>query len=148
MVYASIPVNPGSARLSPGDVEQDAFTSGFTAAQWSASDFIVRVQNPGASEHASDCALHSEPAYPATPCDCEWVSKNAALAVLHFFGDPAGREPGGFVSALLNAMSAADLTNRARLVTAFPEYGKPFLMAKSARDGITHLHYLVETVAA
>jgi len=25
---------------------------------------------PSADEHASDCAVHNEPAYPAGPCDC------------------------------------------------------------------------------
>jgi hypothetical protein len=74
------------------------------------------------------------------------IDLDAAAAVLWFFSDSLGREPGGFVKSLLTAMSHADLTNRARLVSAFPEYGRPFLMAKSARDGIQQLRDLVEGV--
>jgi hypothetical protein len=51
------------------------------------------------------------------------IKPEAAQAVLHFFGDSVGRDPGAFVVTLLEAMAAADVTNRARLVAAFPEYG-------------------------
>jgi len=72
------------------------------------------------------------------------ASPDGAKAVLSFFGDPVGVTPGSFVQSLLETMSHADETNRARLVAAFPEYGRPFLMAKSARDGIERLRAIVE----
>lgn len=67
------------------------------------------------------------------------LDREAALAVLWHFGDPAGRQPGTFTEHLLQAMSYADLDNQARLVAAFPELGAAFLAAKTARDGIERL---------
>jgi hypothetical protein len=76
------------------------------------------------------------------------IDPGAASAVLWFFGDPAGREPGTFTKALLEAFAHADESNRARLNAAFPSFGRPFLLARSARNGQKELHDLVEAVAA
>lgn len=63
------------------------------------------------------------------------ITPAVAAGVLWHFGDTQGRDPGSFVMHLLDAMSAADLSNRAALVAAFPEIGRAFLLMKSARDG-------------
>lgn len=45
-----------------------------------------------------------------------------ARHVLWFYRNSEGEHPGGFVEALLTAISRADLTNKARLELAFPVY--------------------------
>jgi hypothetical protein len=117
-VYSSIDENPIAAHLSPFDREQDALTAGFDAAKGVA--FATGGQ----------------------------IDPGAASAVLWFFGHPAGRAPGRFTELLLDAMACADESNRARLVAAFPHFGWPFLMAKSARNGVQDLYALVEKVPA
>jgi len=71
------------------------------------------------------------------------ITPAAASAVLWFFKDDVGRDPGHFTATLLEAFAHADLDNRARLVEAFPELGHAFLLAKSARDGIEQLRQAV-----
>lgn len=71
------------------------------------------------------------------------ITREAALAVLWFFGHQEGRNPGDFTQHLLEALAHADLTNRAALVAAFPDLGHAFLMAKSDRDGIEKLCQVV-----
>lgn len=63
------------------------------------------------------------------------LPEDAVLAVLDYFGHPAGRQAGGFVTSLLETMGRADLANRAKLVAAFPEWGVPFVLAKDVKGG-------------
>lgn len=67
------------------------------------------------------------------------LPEDAVLAVLDYFGHPAGRQAGGFVTSLLETMGRADLSNRAKLVAAFPEWGVPFVVARDVAGGIDSL---------
>lgn len=67
------------------------------------------------------------------------LEQDAVLAVLDYFGHPAGRQAGGFVTSLLETMGRADLGNRAKLVAAFPEWGIPFVIAKDEVGGTARL---------
>lgn len=44
-------------------------------------------------EHASDCAVHNDPAYPAGPCDCgyeeKWQLRNQLANAIRCCNDPA-----------------------------------------------------------
>ena len=43
---------------------------------------LVHADSTGAVDgHASDCAIHNQPAYPAGPCDCGYQSRRADLLV-------------------------------------------------------------------
>ncbi|WP_137843818.1 hypothetical protein [Microbacterium sp. 2FI] len=72
------------------------------------------------------------PELPATVLD-----EDAVRQVLWFFGRPGGREPGGFRSALFEAMAVADQENFSRLYSAFPVLGFWFDALKSRSDGVT-----------
>jgi hypothetical protein len=77
--------------------------------------------------------------------DAEHVAK--AQHVLWFCGDRAyGREPGGFVSRLLLAMSAADNENFRRLAIGFPDYAE--LFDTVSRDDIDVVRRLVKGALA
>lgn len=39
-------------------------------------------------EHASDCAVHNEPAFPAGPCNCGVDARVSAKAIRFRFGAP------------------------------------------------------------
>lgn len=65
--------------------------------------------------------------------------RHAALPVLAFFGHPAGREAGGFVTALIIALSRADRENRAKLATVYPAYTEAYEMGSSVSDGLDQL---------
>lgn len=73
----------------------------------------------------------------------------AARNVLWFFGDYGlGWEPGGFTSKLLSAISAADMTNRARLAMVFPYLVAMFNQAQHTEDGLDELRALVKASLA
>jgi hypothetical protein len=57
--------------------------------------------------------------------------------VLWFFGRPGGVQPGGFRTALLEAMAVADQENFERLYSAFPALGFWFAALKQRHDGVT-----------
>lgn len=46
---------------------------GFTPAYQRSREFLVAID----AQHASDCAVHNEPAFPAGPCDCAALSKGS-----------------------------------------------------------------------
>lgn len=64
-------------------------------------------------------------------------------AVLHHFrGD--GVDPGGFATALLEAMGKADERNFNILAGAFPDYGVPFEIATKEEGGIAALRLALD----
>jgi len=67
----------------------------------------------------------------------------AARHVLFHFGDPMGVQPGGFVTALLEAWAKADSENRARLREAFPRLGWAMDLAQNDPAGIDLLQEVV-----
>lgn len=70
----------------------------------------------------------------------EQVPAEAAEHVLWFFGDrELGREPGGFVSRLLEAMAHADQENLHKLGNEFPAYAFCVDQAKASPDGMEWL---------
>lgn len=72
--------------------------------------------------------------------------EDALLAVLHHFGNPAGRQGGGFVTSLLETMDRADSSNLARLINAFPEFATPFMLVKETPGGIETLEALANEI--
>lgn len=57
--------------------------------------------------------------------------QEAAWQVLWFNGDQRGREPGSFISKLLEAWSRADLENDVRLSMAFPVLGQAVRISRT-----------------
>lgn len=73
----------------------------------------------------------------------------AARNVLWFFGDYGlGWEPGGFTSKLMSAISAADMTNRARLAIVFPHLVTMFNQVQHTEAGLDELRDLVKAAVA
>lgn len=72
------------------------------------------------------------PVIPVTVLD-----EDSIRQVLWFFGRPGGGEPGGFRTALLEAMAIADADNFQRLYSAFPVLGFWFDVVKRRSDGVT-----------
>lgn len=103
---------------------------------------IAETPEPTRDVHAS-CAHEAgicnagQGTHPATSkaTDEPELDEDAVLAVLDYFAHPAGRQAGGFVTSLLETMGRADLSNRAKLVAAFPEWGVPFAIAKDVAGG-------------
>jgi len=58
----------------------------------------------------------------------------AASHLLFREGRAGGLRPGSFSTALIEALAAADARNRARLLTAFPEFARP-LQVMQTRGG-------------
>lgn len=56
-------------------------------------------------------------------------------AVLNYFGHPEGREAGGFLTRLIEAMGVADLDNFDKLAQVFPEIAVPLNMASREPEG-------------
>ena len=67
------------------------------------------------------------------------ITPEAAQAVLWYFGDPAGIQPGGFTESLLTTIAKADLENRVILRAAFPELVSAFIAGHREHDGIEML---------
>lgn len=65
------------------------------------------------------------------------LDEEAVRRVLWFFGRPGGREPGGFFTSLLEAMSKADQENLARLHVGFPADAFWMAVLKQRADGLT-----------
>lgn len=67
------------------------------------------------------------------------VSSEEARAVLWFFSEDGGLEPGSFGVALIKAIARADRFNRAKLGMGFPGYVEAYRRAIEDIDGITTL---------
>lgn len=67
------------------------------------------------------------------------VTPAIAAAVLWKFGQPGGLEPGHFLQALLEAISVADLDNRARLSLAFPGLVEAYTVGANETYGVARL---------
>ncbi len=67
------------------------------------------------------------------------VTPQIALAVLWYFGQPQGREPGHFAKALLEAISVADESNREKLRQGFPGYVEAYLAGAQETYGVSRL---------
>jgi hypothetical protein len=68
------------------------------------------------------------------------IPDQVARHVLWHFGDLAlGQQPGDFTQRLLGAMAHADLTNFAKLATAFPDYAFAFNAVSRTHWGMTWL---------
>lgn len=67
------------------------------------------------------------------------IPQEVARHVLWHFGADGGIEPGSFVARLLDAITAADMVNTARLAEAFPEYVAAVVGAQMDPDGIANL---------
>ncbi len=65
------------------------------------------------------------------------LDEEAVRQVLWFFGRPGGRQPGGFRTALFEAMAIADQENFSRLYSSFPVLGFWFDVLKQRSDGVT-----------
>lgn len=65
------------------------------------------------------------------------LDEEAVRRILWFFGRPGGREPGGFFSSLLEAMSKADQENFARIQIGFPADAFWMHVMKNRDNGVT-----------
>ncbi|NED75312.1 hypothetical protein G3I51_23915 [Streptomyces sp. SID9944] len=71
--------------------------------------------------------------------DSPTITAEIAAHVLSHFGR-GGYPAGDWTESLITLIDRADMTNRARLTNAFPEYGAAIMLAKYAEDGINTLH--------
>lgn len=67
------------------------------------------------------------------------IAPKVAHHVLWHYGASGGREPGSFISALMEAIARADPINRRHLSTAFPSYVAACELAESRPNGIDTL---------
>lgn len=76
--------------------------------------------------------------------DLTGIQAEVARHVLHHFGDTAGYGAGGFTALLIELIARADVDNRARLFTAFPEYTAAVLLGQLIPDGIAQLRCIAQ----
>ena len=76
------------------------------------------------------------------------ISREVAAHVLSHFGR-GGYPAGDWTERLVTLIDTADMANRAKLLAAFPEYGRAVLLAKYDEEGIATLQRIAqgETVA-
>ncbi|MFH8804108.1 hypothetical protein ACH4F6_31720 [Streptomyces sp. NPDC017936] len=76
------------------------------------------------------------------------VSREVAAHVLSHFGR-GGYPAGDWTESLISLIDRADMTNRAKLMAAFPDYGRAVLIAKYDEEGVATLQRIAqgETVA-
>ncbi|MER8004822.1 hypothetical protein [Streptomyces sp. NPDC094149] len=76
------------------------------------------------------------------------IPAEVAAHVLSHFGR-GGYPAGAWSESLITLIDRADMTNRAKLLTAFPDYGAAVLLAKYDEEGIATLQRIAqgETVA-
>lgn len=78
----------------------------------------------------------------------EFVTPAIARAVLWFFGQQAGQEPGHFLQALLEAIARADTTNREKLRGAFPGLVEAYVAGAEQTYGVNRLVKIATAKAA
>ena len=76
------------------------------------------------------------------------LDEDAIRRALWSFGRPGGREPGGFFSSLLEAMSKADPENFARMQIGFPAEAFWMYVLKNRDDGLTLAVRALDTLGA
>lgn len=69
------------------------------------------------------------------------IPADVAAHVLSHFGR-GGYPAGDWTESLISLIDRADMTNRAKLVSAYPEYGVAVLIAKYDEEGIAVLQRL------
>lgn len=69
------------------------------------------------------------------------IPPDVAAHVLSHFGR-GGYPAGDWTESLISLIDRADMTNRAKLLGAFPGYGAAVLLAKYDEQGIDHLQDL------
>ncbi|WP_051844058.1 hypothetical protein [Streptomyces sp. NRRL S-813] len=76
------------------------------------------------------------------------IPAEVAAHVLSHFGR-GGYPAGDWTETLITLIDRADMANRAKLLSAFPEYGRAILLAKYDEEGIATLQRIAqgETVA-
>lgn len=81
------------------------------------------------------------PYLPTTPIAdlAALVDPNTANHVAWFYRPSLGYRPGSFIEKLIGAIANADLTNRAKLSLAFPEYVAAVTMAADYPGGLEEL---------
>lgn len=67
------------------------------------------------------------------------ISREVAAHVLSHFGRPGGYPAGDWTESLISLIDRADMTHRARLCGAFPDYGAAITLAKYDENGIATL---------
>ncbi|WP_420032307.1 hypothetical protein ACN2WE_05440 [Streptomyces sp. cg28] len=71
------------------------------------------------------------------------ITVETARHVLSHFGR-GGYPAGDWTESLITLIDRADMTNRAKLVTAFPEVGAAVLLAKYDEEGIATLQRIAD----
>lgn len=81
------------------------------------------------------------PYLPTTPLTelLALVDQNTAAHVAWFYRPSLGYRPGSFIEKLIGAIANADLTNRAKLSLAFPEYVAAVTAAADHSGGLEEL---------
>ncbi len=67
------------------------------------------------------------------------ITSEVAAHVLSHFGRPGGYPAGDWTESLISLIDRADMTHRARLLGAFPDYGAAITLAKYDENGIATL---------
>ncbi|GHH87916.1 hypothetical protein [Streptomyces capitiformicae] len=75
-------------------------------------------------------------------------SREIAAHVLSHFGHPGGYPAGDWTESLISLIDRADMTHRARLLDAFPDYGAAITLAKYDENGIATLQAIAAGKAA
>lgn len=70
------------------------------------------------------------------------IPADVAAHVLSHFGR-GGYPAGDWTETLITLIDRADMTNRAKLANAYPDYGRAVLLAKYDEEGIAHLQAIV-----
>ncbi len=102
---------------------------------------LPSVEEPLA--HSSDCAMHSEPAYPNGACDCQpKLSSEVQDTILKYYG-MVTKDLASLAKDLLSLRSEGKALTRAQLVTTLAPYflsgsGTPGVIADDilARQGV------------
>jgi hypothetical protein len=71
------------------------------------------------------------------------ISRETAAHVLSHFGR-GGYPAGDWSERLITLIDTADMVHRAKLLAAFPEYGRAVLLAKYDEEGIATLQRIAQ----
>lgn len=71
------------------------------------------------------------------------IPAEVAAHVLSHFGR-GGYPAGDWTESLITLIDRADMINRAKLLAAFPDYGRAVLLAKYDEEGIATLQHIAQ----